>query len=112
MNFAQFLQEQSLQEAPLGHHSSVESILRGLKLEHKGERVDTGRVFTLDKDYIITSFNNGKVVLSKKGVSKPIASVQEFDDSKLVKSVIDMIQKNAPDLFDKERKEFKSGMVV
>lgn len=112
MNFQQFLDEQLLQEAPSTSHGKVESALRSLNLEYKNDRSDTGRAFYLDKGYIVISYNNGKVELLKKDDKKPIASIQELDDSKLIKSVTTMLEKNAPELFGKEKEVQKTKVTA
>lgn len=61
--------EKFLQEAPMTHHSKVETVLRELGLKYKIETVTTGKKFIVeDSKVVVFSYNFGKVTVSKDGV--------------------------------------------
>lgn len=105
MKFQQFM-EQYLQEAPSTHHGKVESALRSLNLNYKNDRTDTARAFYLNDGYIVMSYNSGLIKLLNR--TKVVDKFQEFDDSKLIKKVTDMIEKHAPELLGKEKDKEKA----
>lgn len=109
VNFKLFL-EQYLEEAPSTSHGKVETAIRGLHLSYKNDRADKGRAFYLDHDYVVVSFNSGRITLAKRGVKTIIAeisAVDVLDTNKIVGKVEGLLKKNAPEIFGKNKE--KSG---
>lgn len=87
MKFQEFLDE-GLSTA----HSKVEMAIREYNLKYTVEVTNTAKVFHIEGDFTLTSFNNGKVTLYKKGLRGPLAEFTEFDFNKVRVRVSDIIK--------------------
>lgn len=102
MKFVDFLNE-----APSTGHAKVESVIRSLKLNYKNDKSDQGRAFYLDHGYVITSLNNGDVILNKTDAKGDLGKIKGFevlDATKLLTKVEELLKKHAPELFGESTK--------
>lgn len=96
MKFTDFLNE-----SPSTAHGKVESAIRSLKLNYKNDKNDQGRAYYLDHGYVLTSLNNGDIILTKTDVKGDIAKIKSFevlDTSKLFTKIEELLKKHAPEL--------------
>lgn len=105
MKFNDFINKNksTLDEGLSTGHGKVEMAIRSLGYDYKTESDDHGKVFVLDNDYEVESWNNGKIVLKKNG--KILSKLQEFDFKKILGAVTEMLKKHVKEPEKEPEKE-------
>ena len=93
MKFTDFLNE-ALSTA----HGKVEMALRELGLKYEVDEENTKKVFWLQNDYYVESFNSGKVALGKIKVKGSIDSFTTFDFNKIRELTVKMVEPHVKEI--------------
>lgn len=106
MKFSDFLEsDKVLDEAAMTLHGKVESTLRELGLNYKIESVDYGKIFYLDKNFILVSYNNGGIDITKRAIRGFLGCIKTVGNKDIRGSLQELLKDIAKELFSSTSKE-------